>query len=39
MKAGASVGNFVDNVGRDIFDGAKVKTLEEYVKEADEQNK
>ena len=39
MKAGASVGNFVDNIGRDIFDGGKVKTLKEYVKEADAQNK
>lgn len=38
MKMGAAVGNFVDIVARDIFSGA-VKTLQEYITEANIQNK
>jgi hypothetical protein len=35
MELGAAVGNLLDIVGRDILGGAKVKTLKEYIKEAE----
>jgi hypothetical protein len=34
MEMGAAVGNFLDILGRDILGGNKVKTLGEYIKEA-----
>jgi hypothetical protein len=38
MMQGASVGNFVDLLGRDFFEG-QLKSLEDYRKEANESNK
>jgi hypothetical protein len=35
MELGAAVGNLLDIIGRDILGGAKVKTLKEYIKEAE----
>lgn len=38
LKKGASVGNLVDIIGRDVFDG-KIKSLSEYISIANQMNK